>query len=430
MSPLTAVFLLVAFTTATGLRADVAPAEEPLTPKSDGTKSGLLATLHGPTTVEELSASAKAGLGSKSILPPPKASYSWSLSAGPAYRHLEGTRYRGSSRSQFLRLPSFVGEDTLFVPPIGPGGAIGERSYDNGFVNTDGATEVDGTTWNWGYAQDSQVVENDLVFNATGFESIRSDHFDQNKASRDSKDYDEVRPHIQLNFQSNRVTSNGLRWGFGIAVNETPADHDVRFSNYNQLQVRDDYRIDWTDSYDLQGITPPLAPYSGSYDGPGPIIDNIPSDRDSVATLINTGTARFTNSVSASFHGALFTFSGGPTLSYEREKFTLRAGVGATVSILDWRGSQRETVLLTETSGGDTTRVTKFRDWRDHESGVKLIPGLFAQADAIWHYHESWFLSGFARVDAAHAPKLDVGASSFEFDPSGYTVGLQIGLSF
>ena len=41
-------------------------------------------------------------------------------------------------------MPSFVGENVLVTPPIGPADAIGDRQYDDGFVRLDGSTAIDG----------------------------------------------------------------------------------------------------------------------------------------------------------------------------------------------------------------------------------------------------------------------------------------------
>ncbi|MDA0767783.1 MAG: hypothetical protein O3A92_13280 [Verrucomicrobia bacterium] len=225
-----------------------------------------------------------------------------------------------------------------------------------------------------------------------------------------------------------------MRVGFGFALNLASIDHNVRFSDFGLIQTREDYRHDWTDTFELGGVIPPLAtpraPYEGSYDGPGPLINNTPDDRNSVAVLLNTDTATFTNRVRASFHGALTTFSFGPTLTYDRQGLSVRASGGPTVSILDWSSSQDELLSLQETSGGTVGGTSTYRTWIDDSSGLKFIPGLFAQVEVLWQYDEDWTLSGFTRLDSATSREVNPGGSSFAIDSSGYTVGLQVGRAF
>lgn len=404
-----------------------APAGEPVVPAIDtaGAKSGLMATLSDPDAD-----ASKTGMADQDLIQPARPASTWSLSIGPAYRHLSGTKYRGGTRSRLLDIPSFVGGDSLYVPPIGPGTEIGDRDYDNGYVYMDGATANDGTTWYWGHASDSQVSDGNLAFNATGAKSLVSGQTLSENSLRDTEDQDATRPLIQLHFINPNRDFHGMRLGFGFSLGEMPLDHNVRFSDYQQVQVRDDYRIDWTDTYDLQGVVPPLAPYNGSLEGPGPIIDNTPTERQRVDVLINTDTAIFTNLITSRFHGSLFTLSLGPTLTHEHRDLSFRATGGGSLSLLNWSGRQSEVNTLAETSGGAITGVSTYQEWQDHRSGVALIPGLFAQAEGIWHFDEAWFASVFARGDLTATTKVDVGPSSYEVDPSGYTIGLSIGRSF
>ncbi len=106
-------------------------------------------------------------------------------------------------------------------------------------------------------------------------------------------------PHLQFDARS-PYHLGPFRIGFSAGLDFTKADQSLAFSNFSATQTREDFRLDYGDRYDLDGVIPPMAPCAGSLGGPGPLISNIPIIRTSTPVLISTDTGSFGNQVSSS----------------------------------------------------------------------------------------------------------------------------------
>lgn len=358
----------------------------------------------------------------KLVLPNPSTSggdWEFSLSAGPAYRHLGDVRIAGGYRSAGLTLPSLVGGSSLVTPPIGAAGLIGDRTYNDGFVRLDAGTPGDGSTWNWGYDNSAQVQGSQLVFSATGFQSGFSE-IGVTPASGPSRtrDLEGAVPHLQFDARS-PLRLGPLRVGFSAGMDFMKTDSSLAFSNFSVTQSRQDSRLDYVDRYELNGVIPPSAPYQGSAAGPGPLISNLPATRDLTTVPLGTTTGIYSNSVSSSFDLRALSLTLGPSLSLERGRFVCALSAGLTLNVFDWKARQDETLTAT-TSGGSTTVAT----WSDHDDGVKLRPGLYIQGEAGYQLTERIDLLGFARLDVAESFTVRSGPTSYKLDPGGVTAGV------
>lgn len=71
------------------------------------------------------------------VTPPPSDGWEWSISAGAAHRRVgEITSYAGY-RSSSAMIPSFVGGESMTMPPVGDPDAPADRTYDDGYVRRD-----------------------------------------------------------------------------------------------------------------------------------------------------------------------------------------------------------------------------------------------------------------------------------------------------
>jgi len=362
--------------------------------------------------------------GAKEPLPAAHEPWQWSFSAGPSWSYMGRLSFAGGSRSQFLTLPSFVGDASLSVPPIGDPVAIGDRFYHDGYVRQDAGTAVDGSTWFWGYDNSSQVIGDNLVYQATGFESIRSDSF-STVAGRNTDDG------LQSGGLSLRAdvttpwTLGPFRVGGIVGMSLASDSQSYRFANHRATQTRDDYRHDYRDTYALGGVVPPEAPYAGGPVGPGPLISNLPSSRSLTPVLVFTDTAVFTNDVRAQFENEMLSVLLGGTLEHEEGPWSFMVAGGLILEFHRYTSHQSETL-----NGAGGGARPGFASWSEGRSGTKFRPGLFAELSARYALDRHCFLDGFIRGEIADEFRVRAGPSSFEFEPVGFSIGLRIGASF
>jgi hypothetical protein len=150
-----------------------------------------------------------------------------------------------------------------FPRQTNPGPSTGggfDRFYDNGFNRVDDSGNAGGYTWYWGYDDSSQVPGNDnLVLNSS--ESV----FTTDKNDQD----DGVTHGVELNYRRDLDQLWRGRWGLEGAFGW------MRYNIENHSVLRTSAtRI--SDSYVLSGVIPPLPPYQGSPEGPGPVIPDNP----------------------------------------------------------------------------------------------------------------------------------------------------------
>jgi hypothetical protein len=359
--------------------------------------------------------------GSAKDAEPSTDGWEWSLSVGPAFRDIGTLKTDAGYRSGSVIVPSFVGNGSLDLPSVGDEAAYGDRAYNDGYVRQDAGTQLDGATWHWGYDNDSQVQGNQLVFSATGYQSTLRDAYTapfSGPSSRDS--LRGLAPRIQFDARGPQRIAE-FRLGFSGGFDFTRADHNMSFSNFSGSQFRDDYRLDYEDRYELNGIIPPLAPYMGNIGGPGPIIDNIPSNRTIRQVLLFTDAASISNQVKSSFDLNVLSLTFGPTLTRTWGAFDLSIQSGLILNLYDWDASQSERLNVTNSDG--TSTVAR---WAEGSSGTKLRPGIYAQVDVSYDIDEDVLIGAFMRLDTAREFRASAGPTTFRIDPSGIMGGLMI----
>ena len=218
--------------------------------------------------------------------PPAPAAGRWTFSAGPLWRQLGDVRF--STGTTPSAIPPVFGGNTFTPPPgIGTLGGYADRSYDDGFVNIGAATAGTGLTTNWGHNSDAQVQGGNLVYSRAG--GVRREVFAASGVALAgwSDDADtEVGPYLELSYAI--PVRDGLTIGAGVNFSMINLGAGrAGLSTFSQTQTLNVYDVTAIDSYALNGVVPPLAPYAGSYAGPGPLINNIPSSRAFPETLNN-----------------------------------------------------------------------------------------------------------------------------------------------
>ena len=158
----------------------------------------------------------------------------------------------------------------IFNSPFTPqpvGGGV-DYNYDNGFVRVDSSGNLNDQTWNWGYVANSQFEPADGGF--VGFTQTNS------LASGSADERDNAGAGIELftTLDMGPVTFGGIdghgaRWGLRAGL------HYARINVDNSDRLSSGLAT-LTDRFALNDSIPPLAPYSGSFAGPGLLISDNP----------------------------------------------------------------------------------------------------------------------------------------------------------
>jgi hypothetical protein len=298
-------------------------------------------------------------------------------------------------RAGFNIRARFSTPSSLVFPP-GPGaGSAVNRQYNDGFVNVDSSGNQGGQTWNWGYRQASQVSGNNVLMHASGLE----------RASEHATDD----PNLGLDFNYVRDIAHPS-WGqWGIKVGAAYTRVDVRDAAPMSANVET-----ITDKYPLNGVTPPMAPYSGSFSGPGPVIGSKPSSR---TTAIAPNGAIITGD--HSLEASLFDLRLGPSFNIPLfNRFSLQTGGGLAVGLVYSHFSFTES----STAGAGPVSAS------GSSTRTGLVPGAYAEAGfayRIWRSTSLFtgaqfeYLGDFQQGADGRTARLDFGRTVF------YEFGLQ-----
>jgi hypothetical protein len=204
-------------------------------------------------------------------------------------------------------------------------GANFDRTYEQGGYNrVDSSDNAGGLTWFWGYGNAGAVEGDALLLQSS-----------TSPADLEVEGEDEAIQHgFELSYGrrllSGKYGKLGAEFGF----------------SYMPLSVSDDstlngtvYRI--TDRYELSGVIPPVAPYTGTYEGPGPLIDSSPTR--SRAILEEEATVYGKRSLEAD----VFIFRLGPRYDFPiKGKLYGSLFVGLTLAYANFELGYSETVVI------------------------------------------------------------------------------------
>src|SRR5882724_11804183 len=144
-------------------------------------------------------------------------------------------------------------------PPNGPFVSATGRTYQDGYVGVDTSGNAGGVTWYWGYARGDQIVGDNLLLTTSSSGTL-------------FKDIDKAPQHgMEITYARRLGEFNKYKWGLEAGVNYMDLDFRSRgVADPNLLSV---------DAFSLGSppIVPPLAPYAGSFNGPGPLINATPT---------------------------------------------------------------------------------------------------------------------------------------------------------
>jgi hypothetical protein len=236
-----------------------------------------------------------------------------------------------------------------------------DHNYDDGYVRVDISGNANGTTWNWGYERphppgtptiDLHAIQSTSVPNAFEVSS------------------DEAYYGMELVYQRLAATfGSGGGWGFEGAFSYS--DFELGGS-----QAGSGTGTLLTDSFALNGVLPPQAPYHGSFEGPGALLDDTPT-----RTIGAAETVTFASDHRVS--GQLFGFRFGPFIEWNFSRafsVALSGGIALAPALIDYEFSED----ITLQSGAFATNV------RQRSTKTDLLYGNYISASVRYHFNEQW----------------------------------------
>ncbi|MFC7336407.1 hypothetical protein ACFQY0_04395 [Haloferula chungangensis] len=332
------------------------------------------------------------------IIPAPESRSSWRIGAGAMWRNI-------GELSVNPNLQNGPFANRFFIPPTGAGpeNAYADRTYDDGYVNIGAATAASGMTTNWGYQNGSQVSGGSLNYTLSGGRATSLPSF-----SHDDSD-SVVAPYLELSYL--RPVQPNLFAGF--TANLAIAGLDGQTASTMTSSP-----VSIVDSYALGGVIPPTAPYSGDYFGPGPLINNQPTNRTLVqGTPVAGGSYLFGHDTD------LYSLALGGELEWHpAESCYIGFGAGAVLNLADWSASWSAPIPNANAIGSTTVIGAN--------SDQEFLWGLYLKASAGYQITEQWSVEGFLRYDWNQALEGVVSPTAFELDLTGLSVGIGVGYRF
>lgn len=309
----------------------------------------------------------------------------WRMNAGVMIRHIGATSFSAK-----------VGAAQGLATGVGPETGYADRSYDDGFVNQGAATPATGLTTFFEYQDISQVSGGNLVYTATGGTGLST------PAKVKDDDDDVAAPYIGVTYTL--VSREDFKFGVTVGFSAAELDSAAR-------STIDETAVTTVDSYALGAVVLLGAPYTGTFAGPGPLIDNVPTDRVNSSTLVGTRDYRY------SLDTDLYSLVMGGDLSWDLTATTyLRCSAGVIMNIADWSGQYSG-----HTVAAGATTVSSLSD---SESDQDVLWGFYSELGAGVALSEQWSFEGFFRYDWSEDLKVEIGSSKFETSLTGPSVGL------
>jgi hypothetical protein len=275
-------------------------------------------------------------------------------------------------------------------------------NYDDGYVLTDISGNAGGLTWNWGYDQSGQIAGNTILMHRS---TVSAD-----APSATGADEDDLQCGFELTYDRELGNRDKLHYGLEAAV------------NYMNLSLKDTSAFSGnvsrlTDAYPFfPGTTPPLAPYQGSFNGPGFVIGATPV---SSTTALIPGGATVVDK--RNYNADIWGFRLGPYAEYPLgQNLDLWFSGGLAAALVDGSASWKETVFL---AGGGTMAGS------GGGSDLGLLWGGYVSAKVAWQLSEHWSAEGGVQYQYLGTYEHNFGGQVMQLDLSK-SVFITIGLGY
>ena len=266
--------------------------------------------------------------------------------------------------------------------------------YDDGFVRLDSTGNAGGLTTNWGYEGSAQ-------YNPSGGGTM-SFSITNNIASSETTDSDDSAPGFEFfgyyeigELPTLTLGGGSARWGVKATLhyaNISISDSGTQTADFNRV----------TDTFALNGVVPPLAPSSGSFSGPGPLISDSPTR--STTSILNGTTISRSRDLDAHF----LALTVGPYLELPvSSRFSVNLEGGLSLALVN--GDYHFDSTTTIPGAGPSTHSEK-------ESATSILPGVTVGFTAHYHINDSWSAYAGAKYQYFSDFVIDDGSSEAELE--------------
>ncbi len=216
--------------------------------------------------------------------------------------------------------------------------------YYDGFVRPDLSGGAGGRTWYWGYENAGQLAGGGVEMHGVA-------------GAPRSSEADTLRDDPQMGFEISYQRQLGefelpserlMVWGAELAFGKLDIDLKEQSSVSANLVER-------TDRFSLGGAVPPLAPYAGTFAGPGTLLDLAPSTTTTASVPVGS-------TLDARLESVVYGFKLGPFLEIpvsDKVSLEVAGGFAAALVDSDWRVSETVTHLgnnrVLQTYSGDNS---------------------------------------------------------------------------
>lgn len=257
------------------------------------------------------------------------------------------------------------------------GGGL-DRIYDDGFVKLDVSGNAGGKTWNWGYADPAQVVGDGIEMHRT-------------IGPRDGS---------TTELDSDLAFGGEIGWSweirrFDIGRREARAGLDI-FAGWTEVSgdgssfATGTHTVQ-TDRFALNGVVAPLAPYSGNFNGPGPVL----SDNPTRSTVTQAATSQFSGDLEATMIG----FRIGPWIEIPLTKaLTWNFGFGMSAVHVDGAFRFAEQVDIAGVPQPLVSGNVDRADWKT---------GFYIDTRLNWNLSPEWSVFGGVQYQYLGTFKID-----------------------
>ncbi len=239
-------------------------------------------------------------------------------------------------------------------PPNGPFVSATGRTYRDGYVGIDSSANAGNMTWYWGYAKADQIVGDNLLLSTSGSGTL-------------FKDIDNAPQHgLEVTYARRLGECNWCKWGLEGGINYMDLDFRTRGIADPQVLAVDAFPLP-VDPQTGRTIIPPLAPYTGTYVGPGALISDKP--------------IHYPVEVVSEFKPAVFGLKLGPYLELPLAKrLSLNASGGFALLFADGDFVVQQFVTVPGL-GTTSSRITK--------SDFAVLPGGYIAGSLTWALSDS-----------------------------------------
>lgn len=284
--------------------------------------------------------------------------------------------------------------------PLAPAGV-----YNDGFVQPDFGGAASGKTWNWGYNSAGQIAGDNVLLHR--YDSV---------PATGNRDLNGANPLVGgeivggYQFPGFTWLSKPVRVSVEMAYGYSQSSEDMGFNSTGTVGYS-------TDSYALNGVIAPQAPYAGTLLGPGPLVD---LNANNHALLSSAAATSFSGHLDTKFQNLRL----GPSFEMDlTRRFSTAVGFGYSSVYVDSIFNYNE---VTTFANGT---IPPLNSGNVNLKRSEWEPGVYFEVRANYQITRS--IGAFAGADMQYNQGLEFGDSTHQIKIDlGTTYGLKGGVSF